>query len=74
MTQIVQGGSVTAQAAPLTIEQREQAQTLLAELVLLSAAVAAVRAAPLSQTEREKRLTPILARRVVVESLLFPAE
>ena len=68
MTEIItQGGS-------LTIEQREQAQTLLAELVLLSAAVAAVRAAPVSQTEREKRLTPILARRVVVESLLFPAE
>lgn len=62
----------TTQAPAL--ERRGEVELLLAELVLLSAAVAAVRAAPISRTEREKRLTPILARRVTVESLLFPAE
>ena len=74
MTQTYQGGTVTAPAPALTTEQREQTQTLLAELVLLSAAAAAVRAAPLSQTEREKRLTPILARREAVEARLFPEQ
>lgn len=65
MTEIVtQGGS-------LTTEQREQAQTLLAELVLLSAAAAAVRGASLPPAERERRLTPILARREALESMLF---
>lgn len=72
MTQTYQGGTVTAQAPTLTPEKRGEVELLLAELVLLSAAVAAVRAAPLSQTEREKRLTPILARREVVEARLFP--
>ena len=70
MTQTYQGGTVTAPT--LTAERREEVQTLLAELVLLSAAVAAVRGAALPPTEREKRLTPILARRVVVEARLFP--
>ena len=64
----------TAPAPILTAERREQVEELLAEILLLSAAVAAVRAASLPPEEREKRLTPILARRVTVESLLFPAE
>ena len=72
MTVMYQGGTVTAPA--LTAERRKETERLLAELVLLSAAVAAVRAASLPPTEREKRLTPILARRVVVEAMLFPAE
>lgn len=72
MTQTYPGGSVTAPAP--TPERGEEVQKLLAELILLSAAVTAVRAADLSRTEREKRLTPILARRVTVEALLFPAE
>lgn len=70
MTVMYQGGSVTTPAP----EKRKETELLLAELVLLSAAVTAVRAADLSRAEREKRLTPILARRVVVEKLLFPAE
>ena len=72
MTQTYPGGSVTAPT--LTPEKRGEVELLLAELVLLSAAVNAVRAAPLSLTERERRLSPILARRVTVEALLFPAE
>ena len=72
MTQMIQGGSVTAPA--LTTEKRAEVELLLAELVLLSAAVAAVRGHALPPEEREKRLTPILARRVVVEAMLFPAE
>ena len=70
MTQMIQGGSVTAPT--LTLEQREQAQELLAELVLLSAAAAALRRAPLKKGEKARRLTPILARREVVEKALFP--
>ena len=70
MTVMYQGGTVTTQAP----EKRKETERLLAELVLLSAAVAAVRAASLPPEEREKRLTPILARRVVVEAMLFPAE
>ena len=69
MTQTYQGGTVTAPT--LTTERRAEVQTLLAELVLLSAAVAAVRGASLPPEEREKRLTPILARRVTVEARLF---
>ena len=69
MTQMIQGGTVTAPT--LTPEKREEVQKLLAELLLLSAAVVAVRAAPLSRTERERRLTPILARRAIVEDRLF---
>ena len=72
MTQIYPGGSVTA--PPLTAEKRGEVQTLLAELVLLSAAATAVRGASLPLEERERRLTPILARRVVVEALLFPEQ
>ena len=72
MTQMIQGGTVTAPT--LAPEKRKETELLLAELVLLSAAVVAVRAAPLSRTERERRLTPILARRVAVEARLFPAE
>ena len=69
------GGSVTeiiTQGGSLTTEQREQAQELLAELVLLSAASAALKRAPLSKTERARRLAPIVARREVVEATLFP--
>ena len=68
------GGSVTeiiTQGGSLTIEQREQAQELLAELVLLSAAAAALRRAPLTKAERARRLRPILARREAVEASLF---
>ena len=68
------GGSVTeiiTQGVSLTIEQREQAQELLAELVLLSAAAAALRRAPLTKAERARRLRPILARREAVEASLF---
>ena len=74
MTQMIQGGTVTTQAPALTPERRGEVELLLAELILLSAAVAAVRAASLPPEEREKRLTPILARRVTVEALLFPPE
>lgn len=74
MTQTYQGGSVTAPAPALTPEKRGEVELLLAELVLLSAAVTAVRAADLPPEEREKRLTPILARRVVVETALFPEQ
>lgn len=70
MIQTYPGGSVTG----TTPERGEEVQRLLAELILLSAAVTAVRAADLSRAERERRLTPILARRVTVEKLLFPAE
>ena len=69
------GGSVTeiiTQGGSLTIEQREQAQELLAELVLLSAAAAALRRAPLTKAERARRLRPILARREALEAALFP--
>ena len=69
MTQMIQGGSVTAPT--LTAERRKETELLLAELVLLSAAVTAVRGASLPPEEREKRLTPILARRVAVEARLF---
>ena len=62
----------TTQTPAPTLEQREQAQELLAELVLLSAAAAAVRAAPLTKAERARRLQPILARREAVEAALFP--
>ena len=68
------GGSVTeiiTQGVSLTIEQREQAQELLAELVLLSAAAAALSRAPLTKAERARRLRPILARREAVEASLF---
>ena len=71
MTEIItQGGTETA--LTLTIEQREQAQALLAELVLLSAAVVAVRGAALTKAERARRLRPILARREALEAALFP--
>ena len=69
MTQTYPGGTVTAPAP--TAERGEKVQKLLAELLLLSAAATAVRAAPLSRTERERRLNPILARRVAVEDRLF---
>ena len=72
MTQMIQGGSVTAPT--LTAERRKETELLLAELVLLSAAVTAVRGASLPPEEREKRLTPILARRVTVEARLFPEQ
>ena len=72
MTQTYQGETVTA--PPLTPEKRGEVQKLLAELILLSAAVAAVRGANLPPEERERRLTPILARRVAVEALLFPEQ
>jgi len=68
---ITQGGTVTAQAPTLAPEKRGEVELLLAELILLSAAVAAVRGAALSRTEREKRLTPILARREALETALF---
>ena len=50
----------------------EQAQELLAELVLLSAAAAALSRAPLTKAERARRLRPILARREALEAALFP--
>ena len=62
----------TTQTPAPTLEQREQAQELLAELVLLSAAAAALRRAPLTKAERARRLQPILARREAVEAALFP--
>lgn len=75
MTEIItQGGTETALTPTLTAERRGKIQELLAELVLLSAAVAAVRAASLPPEEREKRLTPILARREAVEARLFPEQ
>ena len=64
----------TTQTPALTAEKRKETELLLAELVLLSAAVAAVRGAALPLEEREKRLTPILARRVAVEARLFPEQ
>ena len=67
MTQLIQGGSVTAPAP----EKRKETELLLAELVLLSAAAVAVRGASLPPEERERRLTPILARREVIEAVLF---
>ena len=72
MTQTYQGGTVTAPA--LTAEKRKETELLLAELVLLSAAITAVRGARLPPEERERRLTPILARRVAVEARLFPEQ
>lgn len=63
--------TVTAPAPILTPEKREEVQKLLAELLLLSAAASAVRRGPLPPEERERRLTPILARREVIEAVLF---
>jgi len=70
MTETTQGGTVTAPA--LTVEKRGAIQELLAELVLLSAAAAALRRAPLTKAERARRLAPILARREALEASLFP--
>lgn len=70
MTQLIQGGSVTAPAP----EKRKETERLLAELVLLSAAAVAVRGAALTKAERARRLQPILARREAVEALLFPEQ
>ena len=59
------------QAPALTVERRGEVELLLAELILLSAAAVAVRGASLPPEERERRLTPILARREVIEAVLF---
>ena len=69
MTEMIQGGTVTAPA--LTAEKRGEIQMLLAELLLLSAAAAAVRRGPLPSEERERRLRPIVARREALEERLF---
>lgn len=58
-------------APTLTAEKRKETELLLAELVLLSAAVTAVRAADLPPEERERRLNSLLARRAIVEDRLF---
>lgn len=73
MTQTYQGGTMTetTQTPALTAEKRGEIQTLLAELLLLSAAATAVRRSSLSPEERDRRLLPIMARRVVVEMALF---
>ena len=62
----------TAPAPILTAERREQVEELLAEILLLSAAAAALSRAPLTKAERARRLRPILARREALEAALFP--
>ena len=73
MVEKSKGGSVTetTQAPALTEGRRGEIEKMLAELILLSAAIVALKRTPLSQTERARRLTPILARREALETVLF---
>ena len=71
MTQMIQGGTVTAPAPTLTEERRGEIEKMLAELILLSAAIVALKRAALSRTERARRLRPIVARREALEASLF---
>ena len=62
----------TTQAPALTEGRRGEIEKMLAELILLSAAIVALKRAALSQTERARRLRPIVARREALEAALFP--
>ena len=68
-----QGGSVTetTQTAAPTLERRGEIEKMLAELILLSAAIVALKRAALSRTERARRLRPIVDRREALEASLF---
>ena len=61
----------TTQAPALTVGRRGEIEKMLAELILLSAAVVALKRTPLTKAERARRLRPILARREAVEASLF---
>jgi len=54
-----------------TLERRGEIEKMLAELILLSAAIVALKRTPLSETERARRLRPIVARRESLEERLF---
>lgn len=59
------------QAPAPTLERRGEIEKMLAELILLSAAIVALKRAALTKAERARRLRPIVARREALEAILF---